>query len=436
MHPVSDFLEELRWRGLIAQTTDEQALAGALDAGPVTVYAGFDPTAASLHAGSLVPLLTLRRFQRAGHRPIVLAGGATGLIGDPSGRSSERMLNTPERVRELVEALRPQLERFVEFEDATDKAGRALHPAVLANNLDWTASVSALDFLRDVGKHFPVTQMLARESVAGRIAAGGISYTEFSYQLLQANDYLQLYRDQGCRLQIGGNDQWGNITAGLDLIRRVTANDGGPAHALTVPLLINASGEKFGKSTGGGSVWLDPSLTSPYAWFQFWFNVDDRDVVARLKTFTFLDRKEIEELEVQVSERPAARSALRRLAEEMTTLVHGAEETAAVTAASQALFGRGELRDLPVDTLSAALTEAGLHRLSGELPSAAMLLQAAGLAGSLSEARRTVREGGAYINNKKVTDADAPPTASDLLHGRWLVLRRGKRTVAGVESVG
>ncbi|GAA3382703.1 tyrosine--tRNA ligase [Cryptosporangium minutisporangium] len=430
---VSDFLDELRWRGLIAQTTDEQALSTALDNAPLTVYAGFDPTAASLHAGHLVPLLTLRRFQQAGHRPIVLAGGATGLIGDPSGRSSERVLNTPERVRELVEALRPQLAKFVDFEDSTTADGRVTHAAVLANNLDWTASISALDFLRDVGKHFPVTQMLARESVAARISSGGLSYTEFSYQLLQANDFLQLYRDQGCRLQIGGNDQWGNITAGLDYIRRVTANEGGQAHALTLPLLTNANGEKFGKSTGGGSVWLDPNLTSPYAWFQFWFNTDDRDVVGRLKTFTFLDRKEIEELETQVAERPAARLAQRRLAEEMTTLVHGAEETSAVLAASQALFGRGELRELPAETLRAALTEAGLHQVSGELPSAAALLQTAGLAGSLSEARRTVREGGAYVNNVKVTDAEAPPAREDLLHGRWLVLRRGKRTVSGIE---
>ncbi|MFB9323278.1 tyrosine--tRNA ligase [Cryptosporangium minutisporangium] len=430
---MSDFLDELRWRGLIAQTTDEQALSTALDNAPLTVYAGFDPTAASLHAGHLVPLLTLRRFQQAGHRPIVLAGGATGLIGDPSGRSSERVLNTPERVRELVEALRPQLAKFVDFEDSTTADGRVTHAAVLANNLDWTASISALDFLRDVGKHFPVTQMLARESVAARISSGGLSYTEFSYQLLQANDFLQLYRDQGCRLQIGGNDQWGNITAGLDYIRRVTANEGGQAHALTLPLLTNANGEKFGKSTGGGSVWLDPNLTSPYAWFQFWFNTDDRDVVGRLKTFTFLDRKEIEELETQVAERPAARLAQRRLAEEMTTLVHGAEETSAVLAASQALFGRGELRELPAETLRAALTEAGLHQVSGELPSAAALLQTAGLAGSLSEARRTVREGGAYVNNVKVTDAEAPPAREDLLHGRWLVLRRGKRTVSGIE---
>lgn len=428
MLSVSDFLDELRWRGLIAQTTDEQALSTALDNAPLTVYAGFDPTAASLHAGHLVPLLTLRRFQQAGHRPIVLAGGATGLIGDPSGRSSERVLNTPDRVRELVEKLRPQLAKFVDFVEVSGRPA-----AVLANNLDWTASVSALDFLRDVGKHFPITQMLARESVSARINSGGLSYTEFSYQLLQANDFLQLYRDQECRLQIGGNDQWGNITAGLDYIRRVTANDGGPAHAMTMPLLTNSTGEKFGKSTGGGSVWLDPDLTSPYAWFQFWFNTDDSDVVSRLKTFTFLDRKEIEELEVQVAERPAARLAQRRLAEEMTTLVHGAEETAAVDAASQALFGRGELRDLPEHTLRAALAETGLHVVAGELPSVAALLQASGLAASLSEARRTVREGGAYVNNVKVTDGEAAPSREDLLHGRWLVLRRGKRTFAGVE---
>ena len=419
---MTDIIDELQWRGLIAQSTDEAALRAALAAGPVTVYAGFDPTGESLHAGHLVPMLTLRRFQLAGHRPIVLAGGATGLVGDPSGRSTERVLNTPERVRALVDRLRPQLEKFVDF---TGDGG-----GILANNLDWTASVSALDFLRDVGKHFSLNQMLAKESVAARLAAGGISYTEFSYQLLQANDYLELYRQYDCRLQIGGNDQWGNITAGLDLIRKVT---GGHAHAITLPLLTNATGEKFGKSTGGGAVWLDPGMTSAYAWYQFWINVDDRDVVDRLRTFTFLDREEIEALAADTSARPAARLAQRRLAEEMTTLIHGKDETQQVIAASQALFGRGELRDLDVATLRAALTEAGMTSVGAPPPSVVTLLRETGLCSSLSDARRAIQEGGAYVNNTKVTDVEAVPQQDDLLHGRYLVLRRGKRTVAGVE---
>jgi len=419
---VTDIIDELQWRGLIAQTTDEEALRAALAGGPITVYAGFDPTAESLHAGNLVPLLALRRFQRAGHRAIVLAGGATGLVGDPSGRASERSLNTPERVRELVERIRGQLERFVDFDGA--------NPAILVNNLDWTAPMSALEFLRDVGKHFTVNQMLAKESVSSRLNGDGISYTEFSYMLLQSFDYLHLYREHGCTLQVGGSDQWGNITAGLDLIRKVT---GGHAHALTVPLVTNANGEKFGKSTGGGKVWLDPEQTSPYAWYQFWINADDRDVIGWLKTFTFLEREEIEALAADTVERPAARLAQRRLAEEMTTLVHGKDETQRVIAASQALFGRGDIAELDSATLLAALGEAGLVQVEKELPSVVTLLRETGLAKSLSDARRTVAEGGAYVNNVKVTDGEVAPSREDLLHGRWLVLRRGKRTVAGVE---
>jgi len=420
----TDIIDELHWRGLIAQSTDETALRSTLAAGPTTLYAGFDPTAPSLHAGHLVPMLTLRRFQLAGHRPIVLAGGATGLVGDPSGRSSERVLNTAERVRELVASLRPQLEKFVDF---TGPRG-----GILANNLDWTAPMSALDFLRDVGKHFPVNQMLARESVAARLAAEGISYTEFSYQLLQANDYLELRSRHDCRLQIGGNDQWGNITAGLDLIRKVT---GRHAHAMTLPLLTNATGEKFGKSTGGGAVWLDPQLTSPYAWYQFWVNVDDRDVVDRLRTFTFLSRDEIAELAADTARRPAARLAQRRLAGELTTLVHGKDETSRVVMASEALFGRGELRDLDTRTLRAAVHEAGVVRVHGELPPVVNLLKETRLCASLSEARRAVAEGGAYLNNERVTDVGAVPRPADLLAGHLMVVRRGKRSVAGVEWV-
>lgn len=421
---MTDIIDELQWRGLIAQSTDEDALRARLAERPITVYAGFDPTAESLHAGNLVPLLTLRRFQRAGHRAIVLAGGATGLVGDPSGRSTERSLNTPERVRELVDRIRVQLEKFVDFDGA--------NPAVLVNNLDWTAPVTALEFLRDVGKHFTVNQMLGKESVSARLNGDGISYTEFSYMLLQSFDYLHLYREHGCELQLGGSDQWGNITAGLDLIRKAA---GGHAHALTVPLVTNASGEKFGKSTGGGKVWLDPELTSPYAWYQYWINADDRDVIGWLRTFTFLEREEIESLAAETAERPAARLAQRRLAEEMTTLVHGKDETQRVIAASQALFGRGELAGLDSATLLAALSEAGLTRVQGELPSVVTLLKDTGLAKSMSDARRTVAEGGAYINNSKVTDADAVPEESALLHDRWLVLRKGKRTIAGVELV-
>jgi tyrosyl-tRNA synthetase len=353
---------------------------------------------------------------------IVLAGGATGLVGDPSGRTSERSLNPPERVRELVERIRPQLERFVDFDGDS--------PAVLANNLDWTAPVSALEFLRDVGKHFTINQMLAKEAVSSRLGGEGISYTEFSYMLLQAQDFLHLFREYGCELQVGGSDQWGNITAGLDLIRKVA---GGHAHGLTVPLVTDANGEKFGKSTGGGRVWLDPELTSPYAWYQFWINADDRDVVAWLRTFTFLEPEEIEALAAETEDRPAARMAQRRLAEEMTTLVHGKDETQRVIAASQALFGRGNVGELDPATLRAALSEAGSITVRGELPSVVTLLKETGLAKSLSDARRTVAEGGAYVNNVKVANGDEPPNAGELLHGSWLVLRRGKRTVAGVD---
>jgi tyrosyl-tRNA synthetase len=418
---ADEILDDLRWRGLIAQTTDEPELRRDLAAGPLTLYCGFDPTAESLHAGNLLQLTTLRRFQLAGHRPIALAGGATGLVGDPSGRSAERDFVTREEVNRRLERIKPQLERFLDFTD-----GRAL----LANNLEWTADLSALDFLRDVGKHFSVNVMLGRESVAARLEAGGISFTEFSYMLLQALDYLELHRRHGCRLQTGGSDQWGNIVAGLDLIRRV---DGGSGHALTTPLVTSATGEKFGKSTGGGRLWLDAALTSPYAFYQYWINVDDRDAGTYLRYFTFLSREEIEALDAETAERPQARAAQRRLAQELTTLVHGPEETARVEAASGALFGRGELGGLDESTLRAALAEAGTTVVTGELPTVADLLALAGLVPSKSAGRRTVAEGGAYVNNARVEDPEAVPGAADLLHGRWLVLRKGKRHVAGVE---
>ncbi len=416
-------LDELSWRGLIAQSTDLAALRKDLDAGPVTLYAGFDPTAPSLHAGHLVPLLMLRRFQRAGHRPIVLAGGATGMVGDPRD-VGERTLHAADVVAEWAGRIRGQLERFVDFDDSPTGA-------VVANNLDWTGELPVLEFLRDVGKHFSVNVMLARETVKRRLDSDGMSFTEFSYLLLQSYDYLQLHRRYGCSLQVGGSDQWGNIVGGVELIRRV---DGDGVHALTTPLVTDAEGRKFGKSTGGGNVWLDPALTSPYAWYQYFVNVGDADVVRYLRMFTFLPREEIDALEQDLAERPHLRAAQRRLAEEFTRLVHGDHETAQVIAASQALFGRGELRELDESTLTAAMAEAptGSVRLADE-PTIVDLLVACGLTPSRGAARRAVTEGGAYVNNAKVTDEGWRPAKEDLLHGRWLVLRRGKRNTAGVE---
>ena len=421
---TNQILDELHWRGLIAQSTDDDALRSALDRGPVTLYAGFDPTGPSLHMGHLVPLLTLRRFQLAGHRPIALAGGATGLIGDPTGKSAERTLLTAETVGGYVERIRSQLSRFLDFDGAA--------AAVLTNNLDWTTNLTTVDFLRDVGKHFSVNVMLSRDTVRRRLDAGGISFTEFSYLLLQSMDYLELFRRYGCTLQIGGSDQWGNIVGGVDLIRRVEA---ATSHALTVPLVTDASGEKFGKSTGGGSLWLDPELTSPYAWYQYWIHTDDTDVVTRLRTFTFLTQEEIDALGETVTSRPAAREAQRVLAAELTTLVHGRTATEQVQAASAALFGRGELMALSEPMLAAALHEAGAVQVNGELPGVAAMLHRSGLCPSTSAARRAVVDGGAYVNNTRITDVDWKPTPGDLLHGRWLVLRRGKRSIAGVEVI-
>jgi tyrosyl-tRNA synthetase len=418
-------LDELTWRGLIAQTTDLDALRRDLDAGPITLYGGFDPTAPSLHAGNLVPLLTLRRFQQAGHRPIVLAGGATGMIGDPND-AGERTLRTSDVVADWAARIRGQLERFVEFDDGPTGA-------LVVNNQDWTASLSVIDFLRDIGKHFSLNVMLNRETVRRRLAGEGISYTEFSYLLLQSHDYLQLFRQHGCRLQIGGSDQWGNIVGGVDLIRRVT---GERVHALTTPLVTDAEGRKFGKSTGGGNLWLDPELTTPYAWFQYFVNVGDTDVLTYLRLFTDLSRTEIDELAQLTQERPQARAAQRRLAEELTTLVHGEAQTARVIAASDALFGRGRLQDLDETMLTAAMTQAPTGQVSlTEQPTIVDLLLAAGLVESRGAARRAVSEGGAYVNNTKITDESWQPTVTDLLPGRWLVLRRGKRTTAGVRAL-
>jgi tyrosyl-tRNA synthetase len=420
--PVVDILSELEWRGLLAQTTDRAALERDLAAGPVTLYCGFDPTADSLHVGNLVPLFALRRFQLAGHRPIALAGGATGFIGDPSGRTAERALQTADVIAARVKVLRGQMERFLEFSDAPTGA-------VLADNLEWTAPISVLDFLRDVGKHFPVNAMLARESVSARLESGGLSFTEFSYQLLQALDFLELRRRYGCTLQVGATDQWGNITAGLDYMRRV---DRVAAHALTFPLITDASGQKLGKSTGGGSVWLDPAMTSPYALWQFLLNADDRDAGTYLRLLTFVGRDEIETLDAATRETPHLRAAQRRLADEVVALVHGPEEVRRVQAASAALFGGGSLADLDEATLTAALAEAPAVRTTGE-PRPLVDLLAEGLSLSKSDARRAVREGGAYLNNARVTDEAAAPAEDDWLHGRFLVLRRGKRSVAVVE---
>jgi tyrosyl-tRNA synthetase len=415
-------LDELSWRGLIAQSTDLDALRKDLDSGPLTLYAGFDPTAPSLHAGNLVPLLMLTRFQRAGHRPIVLAGGATGMIGDPRD-TGERTLNTLDTVAEWADRIRGQLERFVDFDDSPTSA-------VVANNLEWTGRMAVLDFLRDVGKHFSINVMLARETVKRRLEGDGMSYTEFSYLLLQSNDYLELNRRYGTSLQVGGSDQWGNIIGGVDLIRKV---EGRSVHALTAPLVTDAEGRKFGKSTGGGDVWLDPEMTSPYAWYQNFVNAGDADVVRYLRLFSFLPREEIEELERDTAERPHLRTAQKRLAQVFTDLVHGEHQTKQVIAASQALFGRGDLRELDLSTLDATMAEAptGAVALS-ESPTIVDLLVTSGLAESKGAARRTVKEGGAYVNNEKVADEEWTPSKEDLLHGKWLVLRRGKRNTAGV----
>ncbi|WP_280466497.1 tyrosine--tRNA ligase [Nocardia brasiliensis] len=421
-----DIIDELTWRGLIAQSTDLDALRASLDAGRLTVYAGFDPTGPSLHAGHLVPLLALKRFQRAGNRPIVLAGGATGLIGDPRD-VGERTMNSNDTVRDWSDRIRSQLERFVDLDDSSTGA-------VVVNNMDWTGQLSAVDFLRDVGKHFSVNVMLARDTIKRRLDGEGISYTEFSYMLLQANDYLQLRRNYDCTLQVGGSDQWGNIIAGVELNRRV---DGVSVHALTVPLVTSADGKKFGKSTGGGSLWLDPEMTSPYAWYQYFVNTADADVIRNLRWFTFLSREELAELEQATAERPHAREAQRRLAAEMTTLVHGEANTRAVQLASQALFGRGELRDLDEPTLGAALREAAVAELQAGEPSTIVdLLVATGLSESRGAARRAVNEGGASVNNERISDLEWTPADSDYLHGRWLVLRRGKKNLAGVLRAG
>ena len=413
-------LDELEWRGLVAHSTDRDALRAALGEGSIRFYVGFDPTAPSLHMGNLVQLVTARRLQDAGHTPYILVGGATGMIGDPRD-SGERTLNSLDTVKEWTERVRRQVSRFVSFEG--DNA------ATTVNNYDWTASLSTIDFLRDIGKHFPVNRMLARDTVKRRLESG-ISYTEFSYVLLQSMDYLNLFREHGVRLQFGGSDQWGNITGGADLVRRVTGEN---AYGFATPLITKTDGTKYGK-TEGGALWLDPEMLSPYAFHQFWLNVEDEKVGELLRIFTFLSREEIEDLEQQTADKPFLRAGQKRLADEVTALVHSEEEVEHAKAAAAALFGGGDLAGIKADTLAAALREAGGTTIpAGELPGILDLLVAAGLAKSKGEARRTVAEGGAYLNNVRVEDPELRPTKDDLVAGSWLVLRRGKKKFAGVE---
>jgi tyrosyl-tRNA synthetase len=414
-------LDDLEWRGLIAHSTDLDALREALGQGSVRFYVGFDPTAPSLHMGNLVQILTAKRLQEAGHTPYALVGGATGMIGDPR-ESGERTLNTAGTVADWVGRVRRQIEPFLSFEG--DNA------ATMVNNIDWTASLSTIDFLRDIGKHFPVNRMLARDVVRSRLDSG-ISYTEFSYVLLQSMDFLELFRQHGVTLQFGGSDQWGNLTGGVELIRRT---EGERVHAFATPLVTKADGTKYGK-TEGGALWLDPEMMSPYSFYQFWLNVEDEKVGELLRIFTFLSRAEIEDLDAQTAEKPFLRAGQKALAEHVTTLVHGAEETERIKAASAALFGGGDLAQLSPTTLGAALREAGAARVdpASGLPSVVDLLVETGLAKSKGEARRTIGEGGAYLNNVRVEDPEHVPSATDLIGGSWLVLRRGKKNFAGVE---
>ncbi len=419
---MTDIVDELQWRGLIALSTDEDALRKAFANGPVTFYCGFDPTAPSLHMGNLLQLLTMRRIQDAGNFPLGLVGGSTGLIGDPR-PTAERSLNSKEVVADWLERIRYQVERFLDFEGE--------FAAKIVNNLDWTAPLSAIDFLRDIGKHFRVGKMLSKDAVSARLnSEAGISYTEFSYQILQGLDFLELYRQYGCVLQTGGSDQWGNLTAGVDLIHRT---EGVSVHALATPLVTKADGTKFGK-TEGGSVWLDGELTSPYAFYQFWLNAEDAKVGEYLRFFTFRGREEIEELELATQEKPHLRLAQRALAEDVTTLVHGADQFQRVEAASRALFGQGDLSGLDESTLRSALAQLPTAKVTGLAPYFELFADT-GIVPSRSAARRAIQEGGAYVNNAKIEDVEAQPAEGDLLHGRWLLLRRGRRTLAAVEVV-
>ena len=417
----TNIVDELEWRGLINQSTDLEALKEATE-NPISLYCGFDPTGSSLHAGHLVPLIMLKRFQQFGHRPIALAGGATGMIGDPRD-VGERSMLTEEQIAENMQMIKTQLESFVDFTDESDVSS----PAVMVNNADWISQINVIEYLRDIGKNFSLNTMLDRDTVKRRLESDGISYTEFSYMLLQANDFVHLHNEYDCVLQIGGGDQWGNIVSGVDLNRRV---NGAKVHGLTVPLVTDAEGNKFGKSTGGGKLWLDPQLTSPYSWYQYFINAGDAVVIDYLRWFTFLTQEEIADLERKVEEEPYKREAQRVLAREMTTLVHGAQATEAVELASQALFGKAELQDLDEATLSSALQETEVAEVSSDA-TILDLLVGAGLEKSKGAARRTVGEGGAYVNNQRIEDIEWSPSSQDLLHGSWLVLRKGKKRFAG-----
>lgn len=421
MSDNKNIIDELQWRGLINQSTDLEALKEATQ-NPITLYCGFDPTGSSLHAGHLVPLIMLKRFQQFGHRPITLAGGATGMIGDPRD-VGERSMLTEEQIGENMVAIKKQLEAFVDFAEDSDVD----RPAVMVNNADWISQMNVIEYLRDVGKNFSLNTMLDRDTVKRRLESDGISYTEFSYMLLQANDYVHLHNEFDCVLQIGGGDQWGNIVSGVDLNRRV---NGAKVHGLTVPLVTDAEGNKFGKSTGGGKLWLDPQLTSPYSWYQYFINAGDTVVIDYLRWFTFLSQEEIAELERKVAEEPYKREAQRVLAREMTTLVHGAAATEAVELAAQALFGKAGLQDLDEATLASALQETEVAEVGDDATILDLLVES-GLEKSKGAARRTVGEGGAYVNNQRIEDIEWSPSADDLLHGSWLVLRKGKKRFAG-----
>ena len=421
----TNIVDELEWRGLINQSTDLEALKEATE-NPISLYCGFDPTGSSLHAGHLVPLIMLKRFQQFGRRPIALAGGATGMIGDPRD-VGERSMLTEEQIAENMQMIKTQLESFVDFTDESDVSS----PAVMVNNADWISQINVIEYLRDIGKNFSLNTMLDRDTVKRRLESDGISYTEFSYMLLQANDFVHLHNEYDCVLQIGGGDQWGNIVSGVDLNRRV---NGAKVHGLTVPLVTDAEGNKFGKSTGGGKLWLDPQLTSPYSWYQYFINAGDAVVIDYLRWFTFLTQEEIADLERKVEEEPYKREAQRVLAREMTTLVHGAQATEAVELASQALFGKAELQDLDEATLSSALQETEVAEVSSDA-TILDLLVGAGLEKSKGAARRTVGEGGAYVNNQRIEDIEWSPSSQDLLHGSWLVLRKGKKRFAGARVV-
>lgn len=425
MNNTTNIIDELQWRGLINQSTDLEALKEAAES-PISLYCGFDPTGSSLHAGHLVPLIMLKRFQRFGHRPIALAGGATGMIGDPR-EVGERSMLSEEQIAENMQAIKDQLEAFVDFTEA----GESAIPAVMVNNADWTSQINVIEYLRDIGKNFSLNTMLDRDTVKRRLESDGISYTEFSYMLLQANDFVHLHKEYDCVLQIGGGDQWGNIVSGVDLNRRV---NGAKVHGLTVPLVTDAEGNKFGKSTGGGKLWLDPQLTSPYSWYQYFINAGDAVVIDYLRWFTFLTRDEIAELARKVEDEPHKREAQRVLAREMTTLVHGEQATEAVELASQALFGKAELQDLDEATLSSALQETEIAEVGPEATILDLLVEA-GLEKSKGAARRTVGEGGAYVNNQRIEDIEWSPNSNDLLHGSWLVLRKGKKRFAGARVV-